>query len=65
MDILYKPKEKIYRLHEAAEILAVSVQTLRRWDNDKKIHCLRTMGNQRRIPQSELDRIQLLYKKTT
>ena len=33
---------------EAAEILGVSIQTLRRWDQDNKLKAIRTEGGQRR-----------------
>jgi len=48
--------EKHYTLSKAAELLGVTTQTLRNWDNSGKIKTIRTPGNQRRIPESEIFR---------
>jgi len=49
--------EKHYTLLKAAELLGVTTQTLRNWDNAGKIRAIRTPGNQRRIPESEIARL--------
>jgi len=49
--------EKYYSLSEAANILSVTTKTLRAWDNSGKIITIRTPGNQRRIPESEILRL--------
>jgi len=49
--------EKMYKLREACEILRVSKKTLQRWDKLGKIKCVRTPGNHRLIPESEIFRI--------
>jgi len=49
--------EKHYSLQKAADLLGVTTQTLRNWDNAGKINTIRTVGNQRRIPESEIIRI--------
>ena len=49
--------EKFYSLSEAAKILSVTTKTLRAWDNSGKIITIRTPGNQRRIPESEILRL--------
>jgi len=49
--------EKHYTLLKAAELLGVTTQTLRNWDNAGKIRTIRTPGNQRRIPESEISRL--------
>ena len=49
--------EKHYTLSKAAGILGVTTQTLRNWDNAGKIRAVRTPGNQRRIPESEIVRL--------
>ena len=49
--------EKHYTLLKAAELLGVTTQTLRNWDKAGKIHTIRTPGNQRRIPESEIARL--------
>jgi excisionase family DNA binding protein len=48
--------EKHIKLKEAAQILGVTTQTLRNWANSGKIKVIRTKGNQRRIPISELEK---------
>ena len=50
--------EKHYTLSKAAELLGVTTQTLRNWDNAGKIKAIRTPGNQRRIPEGEIMRLQ-------
>jgi molybdopterin-binding protein len=42
---------------EAAKVLGVSVDTLRRWDRDGKITTLRDDRNRRRIARSEVERV--------
>ena len=49
--------EKHYTLLKASQLLGVTTQTLRNWDNAGKIRTIRTPGNQRRIPESEIERI--------
>ena len=39
---------------EAAQILGVSVSTLRRWDREGKVSSVRTSGNQRRYDLDSL-----------
>ena len=50
--------ERLYRLSEVAKALGISVSTLRAWANQGKIKTVRTLGGQRRIPESELKRIE-------
>jgi len=49
--------EKLYSMKEASELLGVTVRTLQRWDEEGKIHCVRTVGGKRRVPESEIKRI--------
>jgi putative resolvase len=49
--------EKLYTIREASEMLSVNPFTLRRWDNEGKIRCVRLQNRYRRIPESEIDRI--------
>ena len=42
---------------EAARALGVSVATLRRWESTGKITAVRTPGDQRRFPVSEIERV--------
>jgi molybdopterin-binding protein len=46
-----------YRIGEAAEILGVRVETLRRWEREGKLSTERTSGGQRRVPASEVARL--------
>lgn len=52
-----KPMTRVVRLSEAARRLGVTTQTLRDWDRLGKIETVRTKGNQRRIPVSEIERV--------
>ena len=46
-----------YRIGEAAQMLGVRVETLRRWEREGKLRTSRTSGGQRRIPDSEIARL--------
>jgi molybdopterin-binding protein len=46
-----------YRVGEAAEILGVRVETLRRWERDGKLTTTRTSGGQRLVSPSEVARL--------
>lgn len=46
-----------YRVGEAAAILGVRVETLRRWERDGKLKTRRTAGGQRLVPAAELARL--------
>jgi molybdopterin-binding protein len=46
-----------YRIGEAAEILGVRVETLRRWEREGKLGTERTSGGQRRVPAPEVARL--------
>jgi molybdopterin-binding protein len=46
-----------YRIGEAAIILGVRVETVRRWEREGRLKARRTKGGQRRIPASEIARI--------
>jgi molybdopterin-binding protein len=45
------------RIGEAAEMLGVSVDTLRRWEREKQLRTVRTTGGQRSIPLAEVTRL--------
>jgi molybdopterin-binding protein len=47
----------LYRIGEAAEILGVRVETLRRWERDGKLKTKRSAGGQRLVPATELARL--------
>lgn len=44
-------------MSEAAQILGVTVKTLQRWDHSGKALFIRTPNGQRRLPESELNRL--------
>jgi molybdopterin-binding protein len=46
-----------YRIGEAAELLGVRVETLRRWELDGKLKVRRTAGGQRLVPATEVARL--------
>jgi molybdopterin-binding protein len=46
-----------YRIGEAAELLGVRVETLRRWERDGRLRTERTSGGQRRVPATEVARL--------
>ncbi len=47
-----------YSVGEAARLLGVSVDTLRRWDGQGRIKTHRDAANRRRVPAREVDRLQ-------
>lgn len=50
--------EPSYRVSQAARLLGVCIITIHRWDANSKIQCYRTPGGHRRIPISEIRRLQ-------
>jgi DNA binding domain, excisionase family len=46
-----------YRIGEAARLLGVRIETLRRWERDGKIRTSRTSGGQREVPAAEVARL--------
>jgi molybdopterin-binding protein len=46
-----------YRIGEAAEIVGVRVETLRRWEREGKLRTTRTSGGQRLVMASEVARL--------
>ena len=46
-----------YRIGEAAELLGVRVETIRRWERAGKIKVRRTGGRQRVVPAAEVARL--------
>jgi molybdopterin-binding protein len=49
--------EERYRIGEAAAMLGVRVETLRRWERDGKLAIERTAGGQRLVPATEVARL--------
>jgi molybdopterin-binding protein len=52
-----KPRVEALRIGRAAELLGVSVDTLRRWEREGHLRTRRTGGGQRLVSAAELDRL--------
>ena len=46
-----------YRIGDAAKVLGVRVETLRRWERDGRLTTTRTKGGQRLVPAAEVARL--------
>ena len=46
-----------YRIGDAARVLGVRVETLRRWERDGKLRTTRSSGGHRRVPADEVARL--------
>jgi molybdopterin-binding protein len=53
------------RIGQAAELLGVGVETLRRWEIDGRLATSRTDGGQRRVPIAEVTRLLAERRRTT
>lgn len=47
--------EKLLKINEAANYLNVSIDTLRKWDNNGKLKSIKTVGGHRRYDKDLLD----------
>jgi len=50
-------RAKGHRIGDAASMLGVRVETIRRWEREKRIKLRRTRGGQRLVPASEIARL--------
>jgi putative resolvase len=50
--------ERLYTLKEACLLLGLHPRTIQKWDKQGKIRIVRTPGGRRRIPESEIRRLQ-------
>lgn len=50
--------ERLYTIAEAKLLLGVHTRTIQKWDKAGKIRAVRTLGGRRRIPESEIRRLQ-------
>jgi molybdopterin-binding protein len=53
------------RVGQAAEMLGVSVETLRRWEQEGRLRTDRSSGGQRLVPLSEITRLVAERRRTT
>ena len=51
------PRDRTVRIGQAAELLGVSVDTLRRWEADGRLETVRTPGGQRLVPIAVVGRL--------
>jgi molybdopterin-binding protein len=49
--------EQVLRVGQAAEMLGVSVETLRRWESEGRLAMARSTGGQRLVPVAEVTRL--------
>ncbi|MHB8468315.1 MAG: TOBE domain-containing protein [Gaiellaceae bacterium] len=49
--------QETYSAREAAQLLGISLDTLRRWDRDGRIATTRDAGNRRVVSATEIDRL--------
>lgn len=54
--------ERLLTMKEAKELLGVQTRAIQEWDRQGKIRIVRTVGGRRRIPESEIYRLQGLTK---
>ncbi len=52
-----KTTERTLRIGQAAELLGVGVETLRRWEQDSALRTVRSTGGQRLVPLEEVSRL--------
>jgi putative resolvase len=48
---------KLYTIRDACKILQLDPTTIRKWDREGKIKCIRLSNNFRRMSESEINRI--------
>ncbi len=54
--------ERLLTMKEAKDLLGVQTRSIQEWDRQGKIRTIRTIGGRRRIPESEILRLQGLNK---
>ena len=57
--------DRTLRIGQAAELLGVGVDTLRRWESDGRLTTVRTSGGQRVVAIAEVSRLLAERRKTT
>jgi molybdopterin-binding protein len=56
-DAAQPEREQSLRIGQAAELLGVGIDTLRRWESSHKLRVIRTSGGQRIVPILEVSRL--------
>lgn len=51
------PRQQSYTASEAARVLGISLDTLRRWDSQGRIHTQRDSANRRVVAATEVERL--------
>jgi molybdopterin-binding protein len=51
------PRQNLLAAGDAARLLGISLDTLRRWDRDGRIETKRDSANRRLVPKSEVERL--------
>lgn len=64
MDTTTGNNEASLRMGAAAEMLGVSVETIRRWEGDGRIRTARSSGGQRLVPLAEVTRLLAEQRRT-
>jgi molybdopterin-binding protein len=49
--------DRLLKAGDAARALGISLDTLRRWDREGRIRCMRDSSNRRMVPSSEVERL--------
>jgi molybdopterin-binding protein len=52
-----KTTDRLLKAGEAARALGISLDTLRRWDREGRVRCVRDASNRRTVPLSEVERL--------
>jgi molybdopterin-binding protein len=52
-----KSDGRLMKASDAARALGISLDTIRRWDREGRIDCVRDASNRRMVPLSEVDRL--------
>ena len=58
-------RDRTIRIGQAAELLGVGVETLRRWAEDGRLRTTRSAGGQRLVPVAEVSRLLAERRRTT
>jgi molybdopterin-binding protein len=51
------PRQEEYSASEAARVLGISLDTLRRWDREGRVRTRRDKANRRVVPAAEIERL--------